>query len=138
MKHADELIDCILILEGLPNIQNLGKLSIGKGLPEMLQCDLDRELDAIPNLTAVIAYCEVHKDCVSRDLFARIPTSEEEHVDWLEFQLNLINKSCEQNNLQSQTHQSARRMFRRAPHAGEVELVTEMISQQPRGHPNPM
>jgi len=103
MKHADELIERILFLEGLPSMQNLGKLRIGEDVPELLQCDLDMELDAIPDLRAGIAYCEAHKDYVTRELFDSILRSEEEHVDWLETQLELINKVGVQNYLQSQT-----------------------------------
>lgn len=103
MKHADELIQRILFLEGLPNLQELGKLRIGEDVPEILQCDLDMEMDAIPDLRAGIAYCEQHKDYVTRDLFDRILQSEEEHVDWLETQLGLIEKVGLENYQQSQT-----------------------------------
>ena len=102
MKHADEIIERVLFLEGLPNLQDLGKLRIGENVQEMLQCDLDLELDAIPDLRAGIAYCESHKDYVSRDLFDAILTSEEEHVDWLETQLDLIGKVGLENYCQSQ------------------------------------
>ena len=102
MKHADALIERVLFLEGLPNLQDLGKLRIGENVQEMLQCDLDLELDAIPDLRAAIAYCESHKDYVSRDLFDEILTSEEGHVDWLETQLSLIGKVGLENYCQSQ------------------------------------
>ena len=102
MKHADSLIERTLFLEGLPNLQDLGKLRIGENVQEMLQCDLDLELDAMPDLRAAIAYCENHKDYVSRDLFDSILNSEEEHVDWLETQLELINKIGIENYIQSQ------------------------------------
>ena len=103
MQHADQLIERILFLEGLPNLQKLGKLRIGEDVPEILQCDLDMELHAIPDLRAGIAYCEAHKDYVTRDLFDAILVSEEEHVDWLETQLGLVDRMGIENYLQSQT-----------------------------------
>ena len=102
MKHADSIIERVLFLEGLPNLQDIGKLRIGEDVPEILQCDLDLELDAIPDLKAAIAYSENHKDYVSRELFDEILTSEEEHVDFLETQLELVDKLGLENYLQSQ------------------------------------
>lgn len=102
MKHADQLIERILFLEGLPNLQNLGKLMIGENPEEMLRCDLKLELEAIPPLREAIAYCEQIKDYISREVFERILENEEDHVDWLETQFELIGKVGIQNYLQSQ------------------------------------
>lgn len=101
MKHADALIERILFLEGLPNLQNLGKLLIGENTLEMLKCDLQLELKAIPDLREAITYCESVRDYGSRDLLETILRSEEEHVDWLETQLSLIDKMSIENYLQS-------------------------------------
>ncbi|MEM1020370.1 MAG: bacterioferritin [Sphingomonadales bacterium] len=92
MKHADKLIERILFLGGLPNLQDLGKLLIGEDVKEVLECDLKMEEKAIPDLRDAIEHAEKVRDYVSRDLFAYILDSEEEHVDWLETQLGLIEK----------------------------------------------
>jgi bacterioferritin len=102
MKHADKLIDRILFLEGLPNLQQLGKLYVGENVQEILQCDLRMEHNAHPDLKDAVAHCETVRDYVSRDLFAAILESEEEHIDWLDTQLELIEKIGLQNYIQSQ------------------------------------
>ncbi|KFN45379.1 hypothetical protein N790_09970 [Arenimonas malthae CC-JY-1] len=101
MKHADRLVERILFLDGLPNLQNLGKLFIGQTPKEALECDLKLENQAVPDLRAGIAHCEQVADYTSRQLLADILASEEEHIDWLETQLALIQRIGEQNYLQT-------------------------------------
>src|SRR5690554_3951705 len=102
MKHADRLSERILFLEGLPNFQALGKLKIGEGPREILECDLALEMEGIPLLREAIAYCEEVEDFVSRELFVDILEDEEEHVDWIETQLDLIERVGIENYLQEQ------------------------------------
>lgn len=92
MHHADKLIERILFLDGLPNLQRLDKLLIGENPREALTCDLKLEQQALPDLKAAIAHCEQVADYVSRDLFAAILKSEEEHIDWIETQLGLMDR----------------------------------------------
>jgi len=101
MKHADRLIERILFLEGLPNLQALGKLLIGESPKEAIACDLQLELAAVPDLKAAIADAEEAGDYVSRELFEDILESEEEHIDWLETQLGLIARLGENAYLQT-------------------------------------
>ena len=103
MRHADRLIKRILFLEGLPNLQDLGKLFIGEDVREILECDLKREMAAHPLYQTAIAHCESVKDFVTREILVHIQKSEEEHIDFIEEQLGLIDKMGLANYVQSAT-----------------------------------
>jgi len=107
MKHADKLVERILFLEGLPNLQDLNKLMVGENVPEALACDLALERAAYPALKAGIAHCEKVGDYISRELLEDILESEEEHIDFLETQVDLIDKVGLGNYLQSQMGEGA-------------------------------
>ena len=107
MKHADKLVKRILFLEGLPNLQDLGKLYIGEDVKEVLECDLRREKEAHPLYKDAIAHCESVRDYVSRELLVEIQESEEEHIDWIEEQLGLIEKMGLPNYVQSAAREGA-------------------------------
>jgi bacterioferritin len=107
MKHADKVIERILFLDGLPNLQDLGKLMIGENVQELIECDLKLEMMAIPDLKAAIVHCEKVEDFVSRELFVDILESEEEHVDWLETNLGLIKLMGLHNFIQSAVGESS-------------------------------
>ncbi len=107
MTHADWIIERILFLNGLPNLQDLGKLFIGEDVAEIIECDLKIEHIAIPLLRDAVAHCEEAKDYVTRDLFAKILTSEEEHLDYLETQQDQIRLMGIENYIQSQSEPNA-------------------------------
>jgi bacterioferritin len=103
MKHADRLIKRVLFLGGLPNLQDMGKLMIGENVAEVLKCDLSLEMMSLPDLKLAITHCETVKDFISRELFTDILESEEEHIDWLQTQMRLIEQMGMENFVQLQT-----------------------------------
>jgi bacterioferritin len=103
MKHADRLIERILFLDGLPNLQDLGKLKIGEDVREILDCDLAAEMEAMPELRDGIAYCEKVSDYITRELLEDILEGEEEHVDWIEKQYEMIQRMGLENYVQLQS-----------------------------------
>jgi bacterioferritin len=103
MRHADRLIKRILVLGGLPNLQDLGKLLVGEDVEDVIGCDLKLELRSRPDLQAAIAHCEKVSDYVSRELFVHILESEEEHIDWLQTQMRMIHQMGLQNYAQLQS-----------------------------------
>ena len=107
MKHADKLIKRVLFLGGLPNLQDLGKLMIGEDVQDVIKCDLSLEMRSMPELRQAIAHSESVADFISRELFTDILEGEEEHVDWLQTQLRLIEQMGLQNFVQLQTKPNA-------------------------------
>ena len=104
MEHIDSLIERILFLDGLPNLQKLGKLKVGENTLEILNCDLELEMEAAVDLREAIRYAESSRDFVSRDLFQDILDADEEHIDWLETQTQLVAKVGIENYIQRQTN----------------------------------
>ena len=102
MKHADKLVERVLMLDGLPNLQDLAKIQVGEDVPEILACDLSAEQGAQATIKDGIAHCETVRDYVSRDLLQKILDDTEEHIDFLETQIDLIEKVGLPNYLQSQ------------------------------------